>query len=145
MKVIYNTYYHGNQRCYMVISSIIHKKKTEKRDTVPQLNQYVDGTHSVQFYGSYLKLDSDFYHDDSISFYVVYRPGSIPNSKFTLNVFLAVFLQKKKFCNRDKYTYSGHRFCFNSKTYERENYADILLCDLIIFGVDLSNSNHAEN
>ena len=121
------------------------KKKTEKNDLVTQLNEYIDETHSLQFYEDYLRVDTNVYHDKSLSFYVAYQPGSNHNSTFTLNqcFFGIVSVTKNGFNNPEKYTYSGHGFCFNSKNYKHGGYN--FAYNLIIFGAESKDKKKIYN
>ena len=100
------------------------------------------------FNGSYLKTDTTFIRrlNPPVSIYFIFKltPDN-PDATITLANSIYGIMSYTKNGKKDpnEYTYSGYGVSFSSKKYTHSAGKDCY--DLVIFGVNMSDSKHAEN
>ena len=113
---------------------------------------YLKCSHFQQNY----VLTSNTYHvinENVVNIYIVYKLDPITSRDTTFTIQNALFraMQITKNADNSKYNYKGHGICFDeSKKFthvrKRGNFNDTTLArNVIIFGVDMSFSKHANN
>ena len=113
---------------------------------------YLKGTHFAQ--NNVLTTNNDHViHDNIINIYIVYKLDPITSKDTTFTIQNAVFgaMQITKNADTSKYNYKGYGICFDESeeftpVRKRGNFSDTTDGrNVIIFGVDMSFSKHANN